>query len=82
MLLEQSSADAKVFWICSLSGTVGLFPLLFTPRDEITELILTLTYFVMSAVWLKLQFSWIDRFVILLITLSAVGYFLLPIIVS
>ncbi len=79
LLLEQSSEDAKVYWICSLAGTVGLFPLLFTLRDEITELLLTLTYTVISAVWLNLKFNWKDQIIISIVVLSAIGYFLLPV---
>ena len=44
LLAPRSAEDAKLFWLASLSGTVGLFPLLFTPRDELTEFLLAGSY--------------------------------------
>ena len=48
LLISRSAEDAKLFWLLSITGTVGLFPLLFTARDEITEILLTLSYLVVS----------------------------------
>ena len=57
LLLPRSAEDAKIFWLASLSGTVGLFPLLFTLRDEITEFLLTASYLWISWSLLRAQFG-------------------------
>ena len=48
LLAGESARDARIFWLLSLSGSVGLFPLLFTPRDVVTEVMLTGVYGVLS----------------------------------
>lgn len=72
LLIPRSAEDAKIFWLASLSGTVGLFPLLFTLRDEITEFLLTGSYLWISwqlldeqfgAAW-RAAFGWIEKSVI------------------
>ena len=81
LLIPRSAEDAKIFWLASLSGTVGLFPLLFTLRDEITEFLLTASYLWISWSQLHAQFGaawlaavrWIDVAVIAGI-LGAVGF--------
>lgn len=55
MLVPLSMEDAKLFFLLSLSGTVGLFPLLFTARDVITEFLLSIVYFVLA--WNALNYS-------------------------
>ena len=72
LLIPRSAEDAKIFWLANLSGTVGLFPLLFTLRDEITEFLLTGSYLWISwqlldeqfgAAW-RAAFGWIEKSVI------------------
>lgn len=51
LLIPNSVQDAKIFMLLTVSGTLGLFPLLFTPRDIITETLLFFSY-VMAAWYL------------------------------
>ena len=72
LMIPVSITDSKIFFLLSLSGTVGLFPLLFTPRDMITEILLTMTYLIfcywslnrLSNKEFEKSFSWMDKWMI------------------
>lgn len=78
MLIPTSVIDCKIFFLLSLSGTIGLFPLLFTTRDIITEFALSITYFVIcwyvfdrfSQSAFTNSFSLMDKAIILLLILA------------
>ena len=53
LLIPTSVQDAKIFVLLTVSGTLGLFPLLFTPRDVITETLLSLSY--VAVAWYSLN---------------------------
>ena len=72
LMIPVSITDSKIFFLLSLSGTMGLFPLLFTPRDMITEILLTMTYLIfcywnlnrLSNKEFEKSFSWMDKWMI------------------
>ena len=87
LLISRSAEDATLFWLLSITGTVGLFPLLFTVRDEITEILLTLSYLVVS--WWLLKdlygeewrsvFRLADKSIVLLVGVAfALAYCVFP----
>ena len=53
LLIPNSVQDAKIFLLLTISGTIGLFPLLFTSRDIITETMLCFSYVIVA--WYSLN---------------------------
>lgn len=78
LLVNESKRDAKVFWLLSLAGTVGLFPLLFTPRDVIAELLLTGVYGLLSFQRLELALSPLDGVALVLLAAGVFAYCACP----
>ena len=75
--------DARIYWLLSLSGTIGLFPLLFTPRDVLTEVLLTATYTVLLTKAMQYfvegwTLTWMDWMAAGMAVMSAVMYCLCP----
>ena len=88
LMIPVSITDSKIFFLLSLSGTVGLFPLLFTPRDLITEILLTMTYLIfcywslnrLSNKEFEKSFSWMDKWMIgLVVSGCCFAYIISPI---
>ena len=76
--MNESRRDAKIFWLLSLSGTVGLFPLLFTPRDVISEVLLTGVYALLSFQRLELALNPLDTIAVVLLAASVFAYCACP----
>ena len=81
MLASESARDARVFWLLSLSGSVGLFPLLFTPRDVLTEVMLTGVYGVLSWQGLGVDLRPLDWLAVAMLAGSVVAYCACPLLV-
>lgn len=81
LLAGESARDARIFWLLSLSGSVGLFPLLFTPRDVVTEVMLTGVYGVLSWQGLELALRPLDWLAVMVLGGSVVTYCLCPLLV-
>lgn len=81
LLAGESARDARVFWLLSLSGSVGLFPLLFTPRDVVTEVLLTGVYGVLAWQGLGLVLRPLDWLAVMVLGVSVVAYCACPLLV-
>lgn len=85
LLATRSTRDARIFWLLSLSGTVGLFPLLFDPRSILTEVFLTATYTVMITYGMQQvmggwRLTWADCIAAMMVGLGAGMYCFCPIV--
>ncbi|KAK8799926.1 hypothetical protein WA588_002747 [Blastocystis sp. NMH] len=81
LLAGESARDARIFWLLSLSGSVGLFPLLFTPRDVVTEVMLTGVYGVLSWQGLELALRPLDWLAVMVLGGSVIAYCVGPLLV-
>ena len=81
LLAGESARDARIFWLLSLSGSVGLFPLLFTPRDVVTEVMLTGVYGVLSGQGLELALRPLDWLAVMVLGGSVIAYCVGPLLV-
>ena len=80
-VMRQICCLIPIFWLLSLSGSVGLFPLLFTPRDVVTEVMLTGVYGVLSWQGLELALRPLDWLAVMVLGGSVIAYCVGPLLV-